>query len=80
MESAIIKDDKVSLGKITTVKLSLLTKQRLDHLKLYKRETYEEIMQRLLRILNLTRSNPLQARIQLIKLEREQKRNMKEMK
>ena len=76
MESNKLQNTQVSSTKITTIKLTGATKSILDHLKLYPRETYEEIMQRLLEILNTTRSNPERARMELIKLEKERKRNL----
>lgn len=69
-----------SLQKITTIKLSEETKHRLDHLKLYPRETYDEIVQRLLNILNLTIKNPQASRARLINLDKQRKRNFKEVK
>ncbi|MBI3333950.1 hypothetical protein HYZ97_00490 [Candidatus Pacearchaeota archaeon] len=80
MEEQAQEDTLSYKDKITTIKLSTATKQRLEHLKLYKRETYEEIMQRLLNILNITIKNPEAARHKLISLERQRKRNLKEMK
>lgn len=56
--------------KITTIKLSKKTKDRLDKLKVYKRESYEEIIQKVLEILNLVRTNPEQARGKLIAIDR----------
>ena len=76
MEANKPKAPQVSNGKITTIKLSESTKSRIDHLKLYPRETYEEIMQRILEILNITRSSPERAKMQLIKLDKERKRNL----
>ena len=45
MDNSISKDSKVSKEEITTIKLSKGTKERLDHLRIHPRETYEEIMQ-----------------------------------
>lgn len=45
-------------GKITTIKLKKDTKLRLDHFKEYKRESYEEILLKMLHILNTARNNP----------------------
>jgi hypothetical protein len=56
--------------KITTIKLSKKTKDRLDKLKVYKRESYEEIIQKMLEILNLVRTNPEQARSKLVAIDR----------
>ncbi len=72
-----IPQEKISgKAKITTIKLSKETKDRLNHLKIYRRETYEEIMERVLEILNICRINPERAKAKLLKLERERKRNM----
>jgi len=48
-------------SKTTTVKISRETKTRLDNLKEYNRESYEEILKKILHILNLVRKNPLLA-------------------
>lgn len=56
--------------EITTIKLSKQTKERLDKLKVYKRESYEEIIQKVLEILNLTRTSPERARAKLIAIDR----------
>ena len=61
--------------KITTIKLSDNTKKRIEHLKLYPRETYEEILQRMLDIINTARQSPERAKGKLIMLERQKKRN-----
>ena len=57
-------------GEITTIKLLKATKERLDKLRLHKRETYDEILQRTLGILNLTRINPEKAQARLRLIER----------
>ena len=83
MDIGISKDKQVNKEnstKVTTVKLSETTKHRLDHLKLYPRETYDEIAQRLLDILNLTMKNPQASRARLINLDKQRKRNFKEVK
>lgn len=63
--------------KITTIKLSKSTKERLDNLRVFKRETYDDILQEALNILNLCRISPERARGKLIVLERERRRHMK---
>lgn len=63
--------------KITTIKLSKETKERLDNLRVFKRETYDDILQEALDILNLCRISPERARGKLIVLERERRRHMK---
>ena len=45
-------------SKITTMKVTLETKDRLDHLKEFGRESYDEILRKMLYILNTVRSNP----------------------
>ncbi len=63
--------------EITTIKLNKNTKARLDKLRVYKRETYDEILQEALDILNLSRTFPERARARLLILERERRRNLK---
>lgn len=65
-------------NEITTIKLSKKTKQRLDKLKVYKRESYEEIVQKILDILNICRVSPERAQRRLILLERQMRRNHQE--
>ena len=59
----------------TTIKLARKTKERLDHLKEYKRETYEEILQKIFEILTLCRINPEKARSRLIAISRKRRRS-----
>jgi mRNA-degrading endonuclease RelE of RelBE toxin-antitoxin system len=54
----------------TTIKLSKKTKQRLDKLKVHKRDTYEETIQKLLSILNSLKGNPLKARSELNEIDK----------
>jgi predicted DNA-binding protein len=42
----------------TTIKISSETKKRLDNLKEFERETYEEIIKKTLHVLNLLKNNP----------------------
>lgn len=58
---------------ITTIKLDKKTKKRLDKLKYYKRETYDEVLLKMLNILNLTRIAPEKARAKLIELDTKNK-------
>lgn len=62
------------LREMTTIKLSKATKSRLDKLKAHKRETYDDILQNILNILNLCRLNPEKARAKLIGLDRIQRK------
>ena len=64
-------------SKITTIKLKNETKDRLDKLRIHKRESYDEILQSMLNILNTCRVNPERARAKLIGIERTAKRNAK---
>ncbi len=49
----------VDIGKITTIKIERETKSRLDNLKEHANESYEEVIKKILYILNLIRKNPL---------------------
>ena len=59
--------------EITTIKLNKKTKLRLDKIKSYKRESYEDIMQKILEILNICRINPEKARAKLIAIDKNNK-------
>jgi hypothetical protein len=45
----------------TTIKITRKTKQRLDNLKEYDRETFEEVIRKVLHILNRIRKDPVSA-------------------
>jgi hypothetical protein len=60
--------------KITTIKLEKETKSRLDKVKEYRRETYDEILQKMLNILNLCKVSPERARARLIAIDRHKRR------
>jgi hypothetical protein len=47
---------------ITTIKLSKDTKKRLDNLREYKKESYDEILGKILSVLNMCKLDPLKAR------------------
>ena len=61
--------------EITTIKLKKKTKERLDKLRVHKRDSYEDILERTLGILNLCRSNPEVAQEKLENLEDERRKN-----
>jgi len=63
--------------KITTLKVNVKTKDRIDFLRVYKRESYDEIIQKILGVLNICRANPEKARARLIMIDKERKRNLK---
>jgi hypothetical protein len=65
---------------ISTIKLSKDTKRRLEHLKVYQRETFDEIIQKMLGILNLTRADPERAQMRLMSLDRQRKRTPEQIK
>jgi hypothetical protein len=60
-------------SRITTIKLTEGTKARLDKLRIYKRETYNEILEGIFGILNLCKANPEKARVRLLSIDRKQK-------
>ncbi len=64
-------------GKITTIKLKESTKGRIENLRSYKRESYDELLQKVLEVLNICRLNPERARSRLIMIDKERKMNIK---
>lgn len=62
---------------ITTIKLLKETKERIDKLRVYRRETYDEILQELLNILNICKVNPESARQKLLAIDIKKKRDKK---
>lgn len=54
----------------TTIKISKETKQRLDKLKEHEKESYNEIIKKILYILNLVRKNPSLGNNILSKIDR----------
>ncbi|MAG38080.1 hypothetical protein CMI45_01695 [Candidatus Pacearchaeota archaeon] len=67
-----MKNQKI---EITTIKLRKKTKTRLDNLKEYRRETYDEVLEKILEILNLSRSSPERARSRLVSLDRKSRKS-----
>jgi hypothetical protein len=65
--------EEITAGKTTTIKLKPQTKSRLDHLKVHGRETYEDVIKKMLDLLNLCKLNPLQARRKLFLLDKQNK-------
>ena len=64
--------------EITTIKLTKKTKERIDKLRVHKRETYEEILQSILGILSIARTNPQRAQARLISIEKQKRRMRKD--
>ncbi len=55
--------------KITTMKLVEETKNRLEKLREHKRETYDDILRKMLYVLNVARDSPEKAKRILEKIE-----------
>jgi hypothetical protein len=53
---------KMAEEKITTLKLEKETKERLEKLREHKRETYDDIIRKILYVLNTVREEPGKAR------------------
>ena len=64
--------------EISTIKLTKKTKERLLKLKVYKNETFEEIIEKMLNIFNMFKQNPEAARQALSSLEAQRKINLSE--
>jgi len=61
-------------NKITTLKLTKNTKTRLEKLKSYRRETYDELLEKILEMLNLIRLDPESARARLSAIDRQNRK------
>jgi len=59
---------------ITTIKLEKETKERLEIPREHKRETYDEILKKILWILNLVKFEPEKARAALDKIDEARKK------
>lgn len=51
-------ENKSPKTKITTLKIDTLTKTRLDRLKEHEKESYNQVIKKLLHIINVFRRNP----------------------
>ncbi len=66
---------------ITTIKLDKETKSRLDKLKVHPKESYDEILQKVLYILNLCKAGSSEAKARLIAIDKAKALNsMKKLK
>ena len=65
----------VNEDKITTIKVDRETKHRLDKLKVHPKESYDEIIQKILFILNLCKANPNEAKGRLLAIDKVKKLN-----
>ena len=63
---------------ITTIKLEKETKKRIDKLKEHKRETYEDVLRKILYILNTVKVEPEKAQKILNKIDKVKKPKKKE--
>ena len=61
---------------ITTIKLDKDTKLRLDKLKVHHKESYDEILQKILFILNLCKSGSHEARARLLAIDKARALNL----
>lgn len=61
--------------EISTIKLSKHTKERLSKLKVYKSETFEEIIESMLNTLNTCKQDPEKARAALHHLDEQRRIN-----
>jgi len=64
--------------KNTTIKITLKTKERIDRLREHRRESYDEILRKVLWILNTARIDPEKSRETLEKIDEIRKRNFDE--
>lgn len=74
-------------NKITTIKLLEETKNRIEKLREHKRESYDDILRKILYVLNIARDDPEKARRvleriselreRMIQEEKDQKENLK---
>jgi len=64
--------------KITTVKLLNTTKNRLDKLRSYPKESYDSVLNRMLGILNICKINPEKARAMLRGVDMQNRRNKRD--
>ena len=65
------------MENITTIKIHKETKERLNKLKEHNRETYDQILRKILFILNTSKKNPEKAHNLLIKIDSTIKRKNK---
>ncbi|MEK6836956.1 MAG: hypothetical protein AABX94_04815 [Nanoarchaeota archaeon] len=66
----------VNEHKITTIKVGIETKSRLDKLRVHHKESYDEVIQKILYILNLCKSGSSEARARLLAIDKAKKLNL----
>lgn len=65
---------------ITTIKIDKETKARLDKLRVHPKESYDEVLQKILYILNLCKSGSSEARMRLLGIDKAKKLNSTNLK
>ena len=90
MSNKKITRKKAPEGKITTIKLLEETKNRIEKLREHKRESYDDILRKILYVLNTSRDSPEKAkrileriselRERMIEEERQQKEDLEKEK
>ncbi len=71
---------KTPTGKVTTIKLLEETKLRIEKLREHKRESYDDILRKILYVLNIARDDPDKARRILEKVSELRQRMLEEEK
>ena len=66
--------------KVTTLKLLEETKMRIEKLREHKRESYDDILRKILYILNIAREDPEKARKVLVRISALRQRMLEEEK
>ena len=64
------------MPKITTIKISTETKERMDKLKEYERETYNDVLNKIFYVLNTCKKEPEKAQKTLENIDRRIKKNI----
>lgn len=66
--------------RITTIKIDKETKNRLDKLRVHHKESYDEVLQKILYILNLCKSGSGEARMRLLAIDKLKSLNLSKTK
>jgi len=75
-----MSNNKKPKGKITTIKLLEETKLRIEKLREHKRESYDDILRKILYVLNTARDSPEKAKRILERVSELRKRMLEEEK
>jgi len=71
---------KDGLSKITTLKLLDETKDRIEKLREHKRESYDDILRKILYVLNVVREDPERSKKILVRIDELRRRMFEEEK